>query len=361
MKIRFSQSLRFLLVCGALLWLVIPCGLAQTKLGVSVQLCAVLHGGLSITGAVGTACEVQCVTNLAETNAWLRLTNFTLASNPQLWVDMACPATGRRFYRVVTRGTPVADFTAGPTNSGPAPLIVTFTNFSNDADSYLWDFGDTGTSTEENPVHVYVQVGKFTVTLTAFGPGGTNSLTATNLITVVLVEPPVADFAVSPTNSGFPPLTVQFINLSKNATAYLWDFGDGEISTNVNPVYTYLNPGTYNPVLYAWGVGGQDHTPFPAASTNQITVVAMNLVAQFAGTPTNGPAPLTVTFTNLTTGGATHYFWDFGDARGADVENPTHTYTNNGTYTVTLTALREAPNTDVDQETKFNYIVVTSP
>jgi formylglycine-generating enzyme required for sulfatase activity len=70
-----------------------------------------LYAGLSITGAVGTTCQIQFVTNLAQTSAWLRLTNLTLASSPQLWVDTTCPAMGRRFYRVLEVVTTLA-----PTN-----------------------------------------------------------------------------------------------------------------------------------------------------------------------------------------------------------------------------------------------------
>ena len=104
MKARFSQSVRFLFVGGAALWLGALGGLAQTSLPLSARLSAG-YAGLSITGAVGTACLVQYVTNLAQTNAWLSLTNLTLASNPQLWMDTSGPATGRRFYRTLAAPT----------------------------------------------------------------------------------------------------------------------------------------------------------------------------------------------------------------------------------------------------------------
>lgn len=51
-------------------------------------------------------------------------------------------------------------------------LEVTFDNLSTGAESYLWDFGDGNTSTEENPVHVYTDGGTFTVSLTATNEGG---------------------------------------------------------------------------------------------------------------------------------------------------------------------------------------------
>ena len=93
---------RLLAVCLCTELLVLaPRSLAQSPPGLSVQ---VSNGAawLSITGAVGMVYQVQYVTNLAQTSAWLWLTNLTLASNPQLWVDTSGPATGRRFYRAMT-------------------------------------------------------------------------------------------------------------------------------------------------------------------------------------------------------------------------------------------------------------------
>jgi PKD repeat protein len=82
---------------------------------------------------------------------------------------------------------PVAAFNSAP-NSGTAPLSVAFTDASTGTiSSWQWSFGDAGTSTLQNPTHVY-GAGTFSVTLTVTGPGGTSSLTKPALIAVV--EPP---------------------------------------------------------------------------------------------------------------------------------------------------------------------------
>jgi formylglycine-generating enzyme required for sulfatase activity len=60
------------------------------------------YAGLNITGPTGAVCSIQYVTNLAQTNAWLVLTNLTLSNGPCLWVDTTGPALGRRFYMVRT-------------------------------------------------------------------------------------------------------------------------------------------------------------------------------------------------------------------------------------------------------------------
>ena len=81
--------------------------------------------------------------------------------------------------------------------------------------------------------------------------------------------------------------------------------------------------------------------------------------AEFVGDPTAGPAALTVNFTDLSTGNPTSWSWDFGDGVGTStVQNPSYTYNNIGTYTVTLTATN-AYGSDI--ETKVDYITVTDP
>ncbi len=79
----------------------------------------------------------------------------------------------------------VADFYATPL-SGTVPLTVTFVNSSMGASSYLWDYGDsiTNTTSAVTHTHAYTATGVYTVSLTATGPGGSDTLTRTNYITV---------------------------------------------------------------------------------------------------------------------------------------------------------------------------------
>lgn len=79
------------------------------------------------------------------------------------------------------------------------------------------------------------------------------------------------------------------------------------------------------------------------------------IAADFIGTPTSGPAPLTVDFADQTTGGTpTSWSWDFGDGQGSTDQNPSHTYYTPGAYTVSLTV------DGADTETKTNYITVSA-
>ncbi len=81
-------------------------------------------------------------------------------------------------------GAPIAAFTGSPT-SGSFPLTVNFTDqSSNGPTSWSWNFGDSGTSTAQNPSHVYNSAGSFTVTLTVTNAGGSDQEVKTNYITV---------------------------------------------------------------------------------------------------------------------------------------------------------------------------------
>lgn len=174
-------------------------------------------------------------------------------------------------YDAVNTGTPtapVANFTGTPT-SGTEPLTVNFTDQSTGTiDTWSWTFGDGGSSTAQNPSYTYNTTGTYTVSLTVTGPGGSDTYTATNYITVSPCAAPVADFSGSPT-SGDYDLTVNFTDLSTNSpNSWSWDFGDGGTSTAQNPSYTYTAAGTYSVSLTVSNACGSD----AVTKTNYITV-----------------------------------------------------------------------------------------
>ena len=224
-----------------------------------------------------------------------------------------------------------ANFYALATNV-VAGTAVSFTNKSGGATSYVWSFGDGNTSTSANPVNIYTNPGTYTVTLAATNNGVGNTLVLPNYI--VVNPAPVASFTGTPT-TGLAPLTVSFNNASLNATAYVWNFGDGHTSTNANPSNTYANVGTNTVTLQAIGSGATNILTL----TNYVVAGAQPLAA-FTASPTNGWSPLTVNFTNASTS-ASSYVWNFGDGTTSTSVNPVHTYTatNSGPYTVTLQAI----------------------
>jgi PKD repeat protein len=129
---------------------------------------------------------------------------------------------------------PTAAFTATNT-TGETPLTVQFTDqttFTKGADvTYAWDFGDGGTSSEQNPSHTYTGAGTFDVSLTVTNSVGSDTATQTDLVTATApVEAPTAEFSGTP-RQGQVPLTVQFTDESDPGSSPItsrnWDFRDG--------------------------------------------------------------------------------------------------------------------------------------
>jgi len=254
-------------------------------------------------------------------------------------------------------GPPVADFAGDPT-SGDAPLTVQFTDESTgNITSWSWDFGvGEGTSDAQNPSHEYLSDGSYTVSLTVTGPGGLGTITKTDYIIVAIPAAPVADFMADPT-SGYAPLTVYFYDLSDGAaTSWSWDFGDLGTSDQQNPSHKYLNDGSYTVKLTVTGPGGSDNL----SRSDYITVTTPPPApeASFEGSPTSGDAPLTVQFTDQSTGAITSWSWDFGDNGSSTQQNPSHEYLSDGSYTVKLTVTGPGGS---DTKTETDYINVTSP
>jgi len=230
---------------------------------------------------------------------------------------------------------PAAAFSGSPTN-GEAPLMVTFVNSSTGTiTNQAWDFGDGGTDNTTSPSHTYTNAGIYTVTLTVYGPGGSNTLKQLGYVVIGSgTGAPVAAFSGSPTN-GVAPLMVTFVNSSTGTiTNQAWDFGDGGTDNTTSPSHTYTNAGIYTVTLTVYGPGGSN-----TLTQAGYVVVGSGTgapVAVFSGSPTNGVAPLTVNFINNSTGTITNQAWDFGDGATSNAASPSHTYANAGAYTVTL-------------------------
>jgi gliding motility-associated-like protein len=145
---------------------------------------------------------------------------------------------------------------------------------------------------------------------------------------------PIADFSVSLTQ-GCNSLQAQFTDLSTgNPTSWLWNFGDGQTSNTQNPSVTYTKPGIYSVSLTV-----QDSTGEDSITKTNFIVVDSFLTARFVSAASSGCAPLSVAFTDQSTpatGAITSWHWNFGDGTTSDSMNPTHIYTDTGTFNVTL-------------------------
>lgn len=240
---------------------------------------------------------------------------------------------------VIVYPNPVVNFSPLTTCVG---AITNFTNSSTitgttSITSYSWDFGDaSAVSHSVNPTHIYTAPGNYTIGLVASTAFCSDSI---KLVLTANIKP-TANFIVTPT-VGCPPFTPTITNTSLNGTSYFWNFGISPTSTTTaaNPVYTYTNSSGVSQnytvsLIVSTGAGCSDTTEMP------VSVYPLP-VATFTSNLSGGCSPYAITFTNTSIGAST-YNWDFGDANGSTLLNPSHTYTNVSfslqTNTITLVA-----------------------
>jgi len=240
---------------------------------------------------------------------------------------------------------PVAAFDADPTE-GCAPLVVSYDDQStNNPTSWSWTFegGTPSTSSNPNPTITYNSPGTFNVSLTVSNSQGSDNLTINNFITVG--EAPVADFTYT-----INELEVDFQNESSNATSYVWNFGDGGTSTQINPIHEYDEDGVYIVTLTASNECGSD------VFVQEIEIITLP-VAFFSSDITEGCDPMEVEFFNLSSPNALFFNWSFpgGSPPTSNSFEPTIVYETPGTFNVTLTVSNEAGD---DVQTITNYITV---
>jgi PKD repeat protein len=247
----------------------------------------------------------------------------------------------------------VADFSGNP-RSGFVSLMVQFTDSSEgNPTSWFWDFGDDSISTERNPIHTYSDTGYFSVKLVASNQWDSDSITKPNYIHVL--PHLTADFSASP-DSGLRPLSVRFTDLSVGGpTGWLWHFGDGDSSTQRNPVHVYSceDTGYFDVRLIVWNQTERD-----TLIKENCIYVSPGVGAKFVAVPTSGAVPLTVQFIDSSLGCPSLWLWNFGDDSTDTTQNPLHTYNDTGYYDVRLIVSSEV---DSDTIIKENYIHVLPP
>lgn len=167
------------------------------------------------------------------------------------------------------------------------------------------------------------------------------------------VQPPVGDFTAEP-RVGDPPLTVTFSDLSYGVVdEYLWSFGDGSTSTLQNPVHTYFVPGSYTVSLLVSNSYGSNRR-----TAADYILIGSPPIARFLAEPASGQAPLTVQFTDLSTGNPKSWEWSFGDGTQSSEKNPVHIFQNAGAYNVTL---RVTNAYGTDRYSPETGVTVTAP
>jgi len=169
---------------------------------------------------------------------------FSIKSVNGAGLNSICNSDG-----ITVNATAVPGFTMNPGAICEGQSIQ-FTNTSLNATSYQWTFtgGTPSSSTQTNPLVTYATGGTYNVQLVATGPGGSNTIT--QQVTVNYL--PVANFSSADTLIALPNALALFANSSTNATSYLWNFGDGHTSTDLNPWNIYTAAGDYTVTLIAY-------------------------------------------------------------------------------------------------------------
>ena len=231
---------------------------------------------------------------------------------------------------IVSSVKPTANFIAAPRDVC-ARFPVHFTDLSTlpagNITAWLWTFGDGGTSTQQNPTHIYEDTGYFNIRLIVWNEGCADTIEFSNYVHIM---PPIAAFSVPYTCSA--PLIRHFNDQSIGADEWSWDFGDGNTSTVQNPTHTYAAPGIYTVSLTVKNhTTGCDYTktiPIQLALEHAAFTESARIICR--NTPVDFEAQ---SFRNQDVAA---YNWDYGDGSTGTGKKSSHIYTTAGTYTVRL-------------------------
>lgn len=317
---------------------------------------------------------------------------------------------------------PVAAFTGAPTSGSYPLEVSFTDQSSGTPDSWNWDFGDGSVSTAQNPTHTYSAVGTYTVSLTVSNPVGGDTETKVDYVSVtepgaVILATALEDLPALGTVSGsyvdtwsadgtsesitesisdsHPRKTTSWLEhtwrfdvTAGDAVRFLLRAAGGSSDGDAFEFAWSTDQATWNSLVTVTSGTMQDYSmALPASTSGSVWVRVVDTdrswgntaldaitvdylafetdggapqppVAEFAGTPTSGSYPLEVAFTDQSTGSPTAWSWDFGDGAVSTAQNPTHTYTAAGTYTVSLSVSNDLGS---DGVTKLDYVTVTEP
>lgn len=320
-------------------------------------------------------------------------------------------------FSFAPNGPPTAQFTANPTTSCSGAVNFTDQSFYG-ITSWLWDFGDGASSTQQNPSHTYTTSGTYSVSLKATNSSGNNTLVKPNYISVNLGAGPIPA-ACTPTTTanccGFGITNFKFNNInnsSADGSEGYKDFSCGVDTVTTGQTYTIsvstLTPATHNVRVWIdFNNDGTFHatnelafsadnsyiatgTIFIPGTATLSTPLRMRVSADHSlkpiptscGNPEFGQAedyaiyvkpnpnpPVakfkandtlscsgTIAFSDQSQNVPTSWFWNFGDGGISTSQNPIHSYTTSGTYSVSLKATNGNGNNTL---VKTNYITVT--
>lgn len=254
----------------------------------------------------------------------------------------ACTETVEKTI-TVKAGPKLDGFVADINNACGAPVTVNFKDTSSSSVQWEWNFGNGQTATIKAPSYTYTTNGSYTVLLTATDTAGcVNKVSRT----ISLTQPDINITKSGPDN-GCPGFSMQFaVDKPGDIKTYHWTFGDGDTSSAANPSHTFSKVGVYTVTL-----NYTTQSDCKGKATYSPVSVYEKPVANFSTDSLEICGNNAVTFNNLTTGNITDWQWDFGDgSSGSGTSSPSHQYTQEGEYDVTLIAGNGACKDTVSQK-----------
>jgi gliding motility-associated-like protein len=248
--------------------------------------------------------------------------------------------------------------------SGCVPMVVDFTDTLAQGKKYIWDFNDGSpkvTTTTPSISHTFNMVGLYRVNLVSIDSSTCNIADTARVTLRVRNDQATLAF----TTTKLPPcasLTYQFNNTSTAikpfaATSFRWDFGDGssQLAGGGIVTHTYAAGGTYDVKLVLIDT---NYCNEPDSLVKKVRL-SPTVKAQFT-TPASGCVPYDAVFTNTSLGG-TDFLWQFGDGTTSTLPDPTHLYSNTGSYQVRLIATDTNTCNKVDTSAYFTIVVSPYP
>ncbi len=213
---------------------------------------------------------------------------------------------------------------------GCVPHVVHFSNLAPNTISWQWDFGNGSTSNQENPVTMFNTGGIYTVTLdVTYANGGTEHFEKTDYIEVL--SKPQIDIDITNFSPCINENSIQLQNNTSGAAQFLWDFGDGHMTTDINPYHHYSSPGSYVITFFATNAGG-------CASDTSLTKTILPVTQngfQIVGTTQTCDSSHAFSF-DASPGGLNSYSWEFSDGTALNGSSVQHAFNAFGSFGLLL-------------------------
>jgi PKD repeat protein len=217
-----------------------------------------------------------------------------------------------------------------------------------DPTSWAWDFGDGNTSDEQNPLHIYDDLGEYLVTLTI--SSDTCTSTYEEIVWVDSIVGPgdcEAQFFYYPACDSVPAgdLNYQFVDMSYgDPDTWAWDFGDGGTSDEQNPIHTFAEEGEYEVCLTITNTNDTCESTYC-----EMVYIYNDTIGDCFGWFEYTINDLDVDFQGYLMNSQTgEYTWDFGDGTSGSGASVLHTYADDGIYMVTMHVVDSLMGCDVE-------------